>query len=160
MIPRTGSGASVGGRYLRKRLAGAIAVQILAGWALASPADDHQARSKTISGDQISVLHFERQTYPLYAKLRSISGVVILKAAIDSAGLVSAVTVLQGPEALRSDAAKNLKRWRFARPRQRDALVVYWFRISGLCEPPCESNYEFYPPNLAVISVGSQVATP
>jgi TonB family protein len=123
-------------------------------------AAENQATSTAASSKQIIVLHFERQVYPLYARLRAISGVVILKASIDSAGLVDRVAVLQGPEALREDAAKNLKRWRFAQPRQADVLVVYWFRISGLCEPPCESNYEFFPPNLAIISVGSEVATP
>jgi Gram-negative bacterial TonB protein C-terminal len=136
-----------------------IAIQAIVSSPMLTPAYTQQFESVKTLGGPIEVLHFERQSYPLYARVRSISGVIILKATVNSTGSVSRVIVLQGPEALREESVKNLKHWRFAQPRPGDVIVVYWFRISGICEPPCQSGYEFYPPNLAVITTGSEVAT-
>jgi Gram-negative bacterial TonB protein C-terminal len=108
----------------------------------------------------IEVLHFERMPYPLYAKVRSIGGVVVLRAAIGSEGRVTDVTALSGPKALLEEPAENLKKWRFGSAKQGAAIVVYWFQFRGLCEAPCPSAFEFYPPNLAVITAGHQVVTP
>ena len=106
------------------------------------------------------VLHFEVLNYPLFAKVRSIQGVVVLKASTDREGNVRAVTALSGGSALRHDAAENLKKWKFRRPIGGEVVVVYWFRFSGVCEAPCLSGFEFHPPNMAIVTTGRQLAMP
>jgi hypothetical protein len=100
------------------------------------------------------------KAYPLYAKVRSVEGVVVVRGAISPEGSVVGVTALSGPKALIEMACENLRRWRFGKAKHGTAVVVYWFRFRGLCEAPCPSAFEFYPPNLAVITTGHQVATP
>jgi hypothetical protein len=109
--------------------------------------------------ENVSVLHFERMNYPLYAKVRHIQGAVVLQATADSLGQVSEPVALSGPKALLKESMENLKKWRFAKPRQATVVVVYWFRFSGLCEPPCPSGFEFYPPNLVVVTTGNPIVT-
>jgi len=115
---------------------------------------------RPIPKQNVEVLHFEPLTYPLFARVRSIQGIAVLKAIIDSGGKVSDVKVLSAPEALQQDAVNNLRQWRFSSPRGGWAIVVYWFRISGVCEPPCRSGFEVHPPNLVIVTTGSEIATP
>ncbi len=107
----------------------------------------------------VTVLHFERMTYPLYAKVRLIEGVVVLSAAIDAQGRVAAVSTVSGAKALLDESRENLKKWRFASSMPGSLVVVYWFRIRGQCEPPCPSEQEYYPPNLVVVTSGRMIAT-
>jgi hypothetical protein len=104
------------------------------------------------------VIHFQRVKYPLYAQVRGIKGVVVLTVHLNASGYALRVEPLSGPPALLQEAVASAKAWRFDASKSRMSILVYWFRIQGLCEPPCESGFEFYPPNLAVITTGSQIA--
>jgi hypothetical protein len=129
-------------------------------WLALSSAGQPGLRHPPALDEGVEVLHFERMDYPLFAKVRSVAGVVVLSAAINSQGRVESVTPLSGPKALLDAPSENLKRWTFGKANQGDVVVVYWFRLSGLCEPPCPSAFEFHPPNFAIITAGHQVVTP
>lgn len=126
--------------------------------AVASAAQKGPENSPVLD-ENVAVLHVERLIYPLVAKLGHIEGTVILRATVDPEGRVSAVAALSGPKALLKESAENLKKWTFARPRGSTVLAVYWFRFRGLCELPCPSGFEFYPPNLVVVTTGNPIAT-
>ena len=111
-------------------------------------------------GDEPRIAHFEQMRYPLSARIRAVEGVVVLKGSVSSKGSVEQVSVLSGPPLLTEDAASNLRKWLFQSPLAGDVIVVYWFRISGLCEAPCPSSVEFHPPNLMVITTGRELAMP
>ena len=112
-----------------------------------------------VLNENVRVLHAERMIYPLAARLGHVEGAVILQAAIDSQGHVNDAVVLSGPKALLRESAEALKRWTFASPRSSKVVGVFWFRFQGLCELPCTSGFEFYPPNVVVITIGEPVAT-
>jgi outer membrane biosynthesis protein TonB len=98
-------------------------------------------------------------TYPITAKIGHVEGVVIVQGTTDSEGRVRDARLLSGPKALFRDSAENLKKWRFDRPRGGTVFVAYWFRFRGLCELPCLSGFEFYPPNLVVVTTGTPIVT-
>jgi len=132
---------------------------LIAIWLAVSISGQSGAPAPVLDED-VEVLHFESMSYPLYAKVRSVEGVVVLRAAVASGGEVVDVTAISGPKALIEGASENLKKWKFGRTKRSAAVVVYWFRFRGLCEAPCPSAFEFYPPNFAVITAGRQVVTP
>jgi hypothetical protein len=111
-----------------------------------------------ILNENVQIVHVERMPYPLVARLGHVEGVVVLRATIDPSGNVSEVSALSGPKALLKEPMENLKKWTFVRPRQGTVVAVYWFRFSGLCELPCPSGFEFYPPNLVVVTTGNPIA--
>jgi outer membrane biosynthesis protein TonB len=116
-------------------------------------------QERPVPDEQVNVLHFQRMDYPLYAKVRHIEGVVVVQASVDSTGQVIKAVALSGPKALLKGSVDNLRKWRFAASRQTDVIAVYWFRFSGLCEPPCPSGFEFHPPSLVIVTTGNQVVT-
>jgi outer membrane biosynthesis protein TonB len=117
------------------------------------------AEAPPVLNESMRVLHVERMIYPLVAKIGHIEGAVVLRASIDSEGRVSEAAALSGPKALLKESVENLKKWTFAGPRSSTAIAVYWFRFQGLCELPCPSGFEFYPPNLVVVTTGNPIAT-
>lgn len=113
-----------------------------------------------VRDESVVALHAESLIYPLDARLHAVQGVVVISATINPEGRVAAARALSGPSRLLSSSIQNARKWRFAGRGQRTAIVVYWFRIRGQCEPPCRSGFEFYPPNLVVITVGRETVTP
>jgi hypothetical protein len=136
-----------------------VVFQLLVGafFLLGVPGGSVPAASPVLD-ENVTVLHFERMEYPLYAKVRHIQGAVVLKATVDSTGQVVDAVALSGPKGLLKDSIDNIKKWRFSRPRQAVVMAVYWFRFAGLCELPCPSGFEFYPPNLVIVTTGNSVA--
>lgn len=115
------------------------------------------ARPDPILSENVKVSGFKELRYPLYAQASHIEGTVVIRAEIGASGQVVSATPLAGPKALLKDCAENLKEWSFYSPRSSDVIVVYWFRFSGLCNGLCPSSFQFYPPTLAVITVGNTV---
>jgi outer membrane biosynthesis protein TonB len=98
-------------------------------------------------------------TYPLVAKIAHTEGAVVLRGTVDGEGRVSEASALSGPKALIKESVENLKKWTFTSPLNSTVIAVYWFRFRGLCELPCPSGFEFYPPNVVVVTTGSPIAT-
>lgn len=126
----------------------------------ASTTEQHSTGDQTVLNEDVEILHFERMMYPVVARAAHAEGSVVLRARLNARGSVSEVTPVSGPKALLADTEKNLGKWTFARPRGGTVVVVYWFRFRGVCELPCPSSFEFYPPNLVVVTTGTAIATP
>jgi len=140
----------------------ALAVPRLIGFFLlfaAAGTPQSRAESPPVLDDNVRVLHVERMTYPLIAKIGHKEGAVVLRGTVDSEGRVSEAAALSGPKALIKESEENLKKWTFTSPRNSTVIAVYWFRFRGVCELPCLSGFEFYPPNIVVVTTGNPIAT-
>jgi protein TonB len=62
---------------------------------------------------QVQVLHRVDPVYPALARLVGAQGDVVLRMTIDAKGLPSEVKVVSGPEALRAEALRCARQWRF-----------------------------------------------
>jgi hypothetical protein len=119
-----------------------------------------QLGETVILNEDIEVSHAERMNYPLSGRVHVVEGAVVVKLDIQKDGSVHKATAISGPRQLIDECVKNSTKWRFNRAGRGTALVVYLFQIRGLCELPCPSNFEFYPPNVVIVSMGSPLATP
>lgn len=138
-----------------------LAVLLIPGFLLfvAAGGAQPQAGDGPVLNETVIVLHVERMVYPLVAKMNHIEGAVVVRATVDPGGRVTEAVALSGPKALVRESVENLKKWTFARPHGATVFAVYWFRFRGLCELPCLSGFEFYPPNLVVVTTGTPIAT-
>jgi hypothetical protein len=127
---------------------------------VAPGANQYPSDDDPVLNENVEALHFERMAYPIGAKTTHVEGAVVLRASVDAQGRVSGAAPLSGPRALVNETEENLKKWTFSRPRGAKVIIVYWFRLRGLCELPCPSGFEFYPPNLVVVTAGNPIATP
>jgi hypothetical protein len=96
--------------------------------------------------------------YPLAARFTHTQGVVVVRARLDGDGKPVSAEALYGTKALVTECVSNAKKWHFrATGTSGSAIIVYEFRIEGLCHSPCPSQFLFKPPNLAVITIGDPV---
>jgi hypothetical protein len=113
-----------------------------------------------IFNSDIEVSHVERMSYPLPGRVHAEQGAVVVKVDLSSDGSVRDAVALSGPKSLVEECVANARKWRFRRVSRGLSYLVYIFRIAGVCELPCSSNFEYYPPNLVVISVGEPLVMP
>lgn len=118
------------------------------------------AGPNTIRNEEVEVLHAERMDYPLAARIHNAQGSVIVKVSVGSDGKVSSAEALMGAQYFIPDVLKNAAKWTFSHTDHGTAMIVYVFRVEGLCELPCHGNFTFYPPNVVLVSMGSPLATP
>lgn len=116
-----------------------------------------QSSPVPVLDDSVKVIHFESLKYPIAARVTNIEGVVVVKAILDEQGGVSSVEPLSGPKQLLSDCAANASKWKFQPSSSKTVILVYDFRIVGLCSQDCGSQFIYRPPNLAVITAGAMV---
>lgn len=115
------------------------------------------AQSVPVFNEDLSPVYFEAFNYPLKARLSHIEGVVVVRATLDDEGRVVASEAVAGPKALIEDCLLNAKKWLFKPNTSKRAVIVYLFRIEGLCQLPCPSQFSFRPPNIATIVIGDPV---
>jgi hypothetical protein len=113
-----------------------------------------------VLNEDIEVLHAERMPYPLSGRVHVVQGAVVVRVELEKDGTIRQVSPVSGPKLLIDDCLKNAKKWQFRRAGRGIAFIVYLFQIKGVCELPCPSNFEFYPPNVVLVSMGSPLATP
>lgn len=113
-----------------------------------------------VLNEDVEVLHAERMAYPLGGRVHVVQGAVVVKVELGKDGAVRQVSPVSGPKLLIGDCLTNAKKWQFRRAGRGVAFIVYLFHIKGVCELPCPSNFEFYPPNVVGVSMGSPLATP
>lgn len=114
----------------------------------------------TILNNEIKPDYFEEMTFPLNARLTHTEGTVVILANLNEQGRVIASTALSGAKALIPEAVSNSKRWRFQPNSRKSVILVYVFRIEGVCHLPCRSQFLFHPPNLATITIGEPTIEP
>ena len=114
-------------------------------------------QDQPILNEDIGIFAFEPMSYPLTAKVTHIQGAVVVKVSIDSNGNVASSAAVSGPKQLIPDCLSNARKWRFRPEKSRTAVIVYLFKIEGLCQLPCASYFSFSPPHIATVTVGEAV---
>lgn len=107
--------------------------------------------------ENTKLVYFEPMAYPLPARLQRVQGVVVIRITLDDGGRAIVATAISGARSLLADCISNARKWRFRPNADRAAIIVYHFKIEGLCNLPCPSQFRFEPPNLAVITMGEPV---
>ena len=125
---------------------------------LASPAETKHP--STILSDDVQTVHAERMNYPIGGRVHHQAGAVVVLVDVDESGLVRSASAISGPRALIPETIENAKKWRFSRTARGSAVIVYLFQFKGICEQGCPANFEFYPPNIAIVSIGDLLAMP
>lgn len=115
------------------------------------------AEQMPVFNESIKAVYFESMDFPLPARLMRIQGTVVIHVALDGSGAVVSSTAISGGKHLIPACLANSRRWRFEPNRQKSAVIVYLFKIEGLCNAPCASQFRFEPPNLATVTIGNQV---
>ena len=115
------------------------------------------AQDTHVLDDMIKPLYFETLNYPLTARLNHVQGAVVVRATLDDQGNVVFSEAMSGAKSLIPDCLSNSKRWRFQSNREKTTVIVYRFKIEGLCNLPCPSHFHLQPPNLATITIGEPV---
>ncbi len=78
-----------------------------------------------------------KPVYPPIAKAAHVSGAVVLHALISKSGTIENLTVISGPEMLRSSALEAVRSWRYkpyvlnGEPTEVDTTVTVNFNIGG-----------------------------
>ena len=116
--------------------------------------------AEVVFNEDIEVLHAERMVYPLAGRVHVVQGAVVVRVDLAKNGTVRQAAAVSGPRLLIDECLRNAKTWQFRRTSKGTAFIIYIFRIKGVCELPCPSYFEFYPPNVALISMGSPLVTP
>jgi TonB family protein len=117
---------------------------------IANAAEDIQP----IFNEEIKVARLEEMEYPLAARLKVVEGVVVVQVTVNANGQVYSANAVSGPKLLVANAVENARKWIFRPSARRQAIIVYDFKIEGLCVAPCKSQFVFRPPNMIVIRIG------
>src|SRR5262249_606885 len=115
------------------------------------------AQDLPVLDENVRPLYFESMTYPLSARLKHVEGAVVVRVTLEGDGKVKAASAISGAKSFLSDCVSNAKHWRFQYNSQHPALIIYQFRIEGLCNLPCPSQFTFRPPNVATVTIGQPV---
>lgn len=118
---------------------------------------DLLAQERPIFNEAMRPMEWKELAYPLVAKLKRIEGTVVVWTKIDGEGRVLASRAISGPKDLIPEVLANSRKWRFHPNESMAAVIVYRFRIRGLCELPCVSQFLFEPPNFATVTIGTAV---
>lgn len=106
-------------------------------------------RDQPVEDKDIKVVEFENLSYPQIARATHITGVVVLRLNLDADGKVLEGQVVSGNPLLTRVCIENAKKWRFKPNSQKAVILVYDFRLDGLCPRNVESSQLLlYPPNL------------
>jgi TonB family protein len=114
-------------------------------------------QQRPVLDDEIKPVHFEPLNYPLSARLTHTQGIVVVRVTLDAKGSVISSDAVSGAKRLIPDAVANAKSWKFEPNQNAAAIIVYDFRIEGLCQLPCPSHSTFRPPNEEKITMGEPV---
>src|SRR4051794_29826892 len=86
-----------------------------------------------VLNEDISPTYFQAVSYPLPARLQRVQGTVVVKVTLDSHGNVTAAVPVSGAKALIDDSIAASKKWRFKPNSEKAAVIVFHFKIEGLC---------------------------
>jgi TonB family protein len=113
-------------------------------------------KDRTIYDKEISVLDYEDLVFPAIAATAHVEGVVVVRIELDDNGKVLDAEALSGPDLLVHQTVENARKWRFKPNPKHAAIIVYNFRIEGVCHSVRQgssfSQMIFYPPNFAAIT--------
>jgi TonB family protein len=108
-------------------------------------------QDQPILNEDVGIVDFEPLDYPRAAALARVQGAVVVRVKVDSDGKVVSAAVISGPKMLIDATLSNARTWHFEPKKSRDVLIVYNFKIEGICKEPCGSSFSFSRPNLVTI---------
>jgi TonB family protein len=112
-----------------KSLTGLLAVvSALTGACSLSLATD---KGSTILDKDVKVVEFEELMYPPEARASRMTGVVVVRVALDDSGKVLGSALVSGADILAHACLENAKKWKFQPNSERSAILVYEFRMPG-----------------------------
>ena len=95
---------------------------------------------------------FVEMGYPSAGLDAGMQGTVVVRAALDASGLVTAAEALAGPPALSTAAVENTRQWTFE-PGPSSAVIVYRFEIEhGRCNDDTRGLFRLTHQNLVVLT--------
>jgi TonB family protein len=113
-----------------------------------------------IKDTDVKVTAFADLTYPPLAAQSRMQGVVVVEVKLDDQGKVVEAEALSGWPLLATSSTENVKKWRFEPNPRKAAVIVYQFRIEGVCHgADASSHMIFHPPNFASITDCSRPPT-
>ncbi|SRR5260370_25381666 len=131
-------------------------VALVAGLVWLSPAQEQKSGNVSQSVEELEALN-----YPYLARLSGFTGRVVVIVKLDDTGRVVSASIVpkigRTEGLLTDDSLSNARKWRFHPNPQKEALLVYDFRIEKDCtelqiESAVPSNFHFQAPNLATIT--------
>jgi hypothetical protein len=131
-----------------------LAAVLLLGWAV------HVALAQDgpIKDEEFRLQHFVPLDYPILARTTHVQGIVTVRVELDESGRVVSAMAVSGAEALIPASVSNAKKWGFQPNKTKRAIIIYDYRIEGLCQSPCASHFVVRPPNIAAITIGEEPA--
>ncbi len=133
-----------------------LVVALVAGLLWLSPAQEQKTGNVSPNVEELEALN-----YPLIARRALISGRVVVLAKLDDTGRVISATAVPRVgltnKLLTDDSLSNARKWRFHPNPQKEALIVYDFRIEKYCtdfeiKDRVPSTFHFQEPNLATVT--------
>lgn len=113
----------------------------------------YSERDAGLKDTEMKVTAFTGMNYPLFAQSTHAQGVVVVKLTLDARGSVTNVDALSGSEQLTPPTVQNAKLWKFEPNSASSAILVYNFRIVGLCpKGQALSQFTLLPPNFASVT--------
>jgi TonB family protein len=106
----------------------------------------------TVFDDNMSRVTSADMAYPSVAMAARLQGVVVVAVTLDDEGRVTSASATSGLKALIPDSLGNAKKWTFKPSAQKRAVIVYDFRIEGLCQTGGQSLFRTTQFNQATIS--------
>ena len=114
----------------------------------------------TIHDSDLKVLGFEKTLYPHIAMVAHVEGVVVVRVKLDDQGHVVEAVAISGTELLIPGCLTNARKWQFQPNSQKAAIIVYNFRLKGVCGERESNQFILQRPNLASITACSPTVQP
>jgi TonB family protein len=131
---------------LRMMIVIAVALLVLTSLNAQAPEDG------AIIDSEVRVVSFTPFGYPAIAHTARAEGVVVVRARLDKSGKVD-VTPLSGNGLLTQSVLRSAKTWEFEPNSYKAAILVFYFRIEGVCHDNTDpSQFIFHPPNFATVT--------
>lgn len=106
-----------------------------------------------IIDSEVRVVSFTPFEYPAIAHTARAEGVVVVRARLDKGGKVVDVTPLSGNGLLIQSLLRSAKTWEFEPNSYKAAILVFYFRIEGVCHDNTDpSQFILHPPNFATVT--------
>jgi TonB family protein len=106
-----------------------------------------------IIDSEVRVVSFTPFEYPAIAHTARAEGVVVVRARLDKGGKVVDVAPLSGNGLLIQSVLRSAKTWEFEPNSYKAAILVFYFRIEGVCHDNTDpSQFIFHPPNFATVT--------
>jgi hypothetical protein len=111
-----------------------------------------------VEDKDVRVVRSENLTYPHSVQTSNLQGVVVVRLRLDGRGKVVDAAAISGNPILARISVENGKKWQFEPNAQKSAILVYDFRIEGICSSVTGSQMIFHPPNfVSIIGCGITV---